>query len=397
MLPLTITDGGTQELLLVLGGFLLGLGIVYWGFRTYQTGRLIRNTPTEKVRSIALGRTEVNGQCRDAGTTFDQPFSEGRCVYRQWKVEEYKRDHSDDDNGKEWQTVDSGTDVTQFYAEDETGQVLVDATDDATFQISDENSVEITVGRGQSLPPRVEAFYEDDEDARQHQQEQLKEAMPDSMLGGFFGSEGAIQDADDADDPAQFYQQYVPDEMLDEDGRPREDLSEEEMERLVREHARKQQQGQSGQQTGGQSPGQRSGGSGQMPPGQQSGGDDDSMLGSMGDFVGSMADTVSALGSMGSGNRPSSRYRRRFTHEVLPVDEHVYVFGGAYQREGATGSNADRIVIRTDEGTDRFIVSDQDESSLARKYTIWAPIYMLIGLVLSSGALYILLNDWVLA
>lgn len=402
---LTITDGGTRELLFVTAGFLLGLGIIYWGFKTYRTGRLIRNTPTETTRSVAIGRTELKGHCRDAGTTFDQPFSEGRCVYRHWKVEEYKKDHSDDDNNNyEWQTHDTGTDVAAFYLEDDGGRVLVDATDDATFEISDEHSERITVSQGSSLPPRVESFYQqDDEETRQKQANDLADAMPDSMLGNAFGGQGMPGDATDADgnaDPKQFYQQYLPDEMLDEDGYPREDLNDEEVERIMRERAAEQRaqseaegaqsDGVSGQQPGG---GRQRSGSGGTQGGREA--DDSSALGTMKNLFGSVSDTVSTLSSMGR-NRPSQRYKRRFTQEVLPVDAQVYVFGGAYEREGSSGSNVERLIIRTDEGTDRFIVSDRDEAGLARHYTIWAPIYMLIGLLLSAGTLYVLLNDWLL-
>lgn len=407
--PLTITDGGTQELLLVTAGFLLGLGIIYWGFKTYRTGQLIKNTPTEKTRAVAIGRTELRGTCRDAGTTFDQPFSEGRCVYREWKVEEYKEDHSDDDNNtKEWKTHSSGSDAAAFYLEDEAGKILVDATDDASFQISDANTEKITVGRGSSLPTRVESFYQQDEQDQRQQAEQLADAMPGSMFGNVFGGQGmpGNVDTEEADgDPRHIYQQYLPDEMLDEDGYPREDLSDEEVERIMRERAqeqRSQSDATDGESWPGESDDDRDGSGGQRSgpgsaPGQPAGrNDDSSALDKAKSLFGSVSDTVSTLSSMGGNSRPSQRYKRRFTQKVLPVDEEVYVFGGAYQQDHASGSNVERLVIRTDEGTDRFIVSDRDEESLAKHYTIWAPLYMLVGLLLSAGTLYILLNDWLL-
>jgi len=383
----TITDGTTEHLLIVVAVFLVGLGIIYWGFKTYRTGRLIRDTSTERTRSIAVGRTEVNGFCRDAGTTFNQPFSEGRCVYREWEVEVYKEDHSDDDNSKEWKTVDSGTDAAPFYIEDGVGQVLVSPNGDTNYQISDENSDTITVGGGSSLPDRVSAFYEHDEEERQKQAEKLNEEMG-NMLG--IPGMGGNHDGDEsAFDPEQISQQYLPEEMLDENGKPREDLSDEEAERLMREHTEQMQSGDTENPIAGMPFGPSSG----EQTTDQTG--DSSMFGKAKNLFGTVSNGISALNSMGGRSTPSSRYKRRFSQEVLPVDEDVYVFGGAYERKNAAGSDTNRLEITTDKETGRFIVSDREEASLARYYTIRAPLYMLLGLVVSSGTLYVLLTDWV--
>jgi len=180
---------------------------------------------------------------------------------------------------------------------------------------------------------------------------------------------------------------------LDENGKPREDLSDEEAERIMREHMEEQQS----QMQSGDVENPMAG----MPFGPSSGGQtdsqsgDSSMLSKAKNLFGTVSEGISTLNSMGGRSTPSSRYKRRFSQEVLPVDKDVYVFGGAYERKNAAGSDTNRLEITTDKETGRFIVSDREEASLARYYTIRAPLYMLLGLVVSSGTLYVLLTDWV--
>lgn len=299
----TSSEGDLDGLVFLVVLFALGLFLVYDGARKYQTSRLIKNTPTEKVRSIALGRTELHGTARTAGTTFDHPFTSGECLYRDWRVEEYRDSPHDDDHDKEWRTHDSGRDVAQFYLEDDTGQVLVDAPDGADFEISSENTTEITVDDHDPLPPEVRSFYEADP------------GEGSATDGG--GAAGAGTDGGD------------------------------------------------------------------------------------GSLLGGITDAVSEAVESGGHSPPSSRYRRRFTEEVLPVDEEVYVFGGAEPRQDADGSsagksNADRLQIETDVSTDRFIISDRDESGIVTYYSRRGPLEALGGLAMSAVALYFLLDGYLM-
>ena len=144
---------------MLLGGLLL----LQCGGERYRQSALVRNTPTERVRSIALGRTKLTGIARADDRPFDQPFGDGKCIYANWKIEERSPDS--------WRTLERGTLSDQFLLEDETGTVLVRSPhedefetvidyprganvvsctrDLATVTISDENTLETTVDGGE--------------------------------------------------------------------------------------------------------------------------------------------------------------------------------------------------------------------------------------------------------
>lgn len=154
-----ITDGVT-ELLFVFVFFLLGVYLIYWGADTYRLSRLIANTPTEKVASMAVGRTELEGTARPADTVFEQPFTDGGCLYARYSIKERRKSNSSEGSDYKWVTMESGEVGTPFELEDETGSVTVKATSDTRYEISDENRTTITVGRGDSPPPTVQAFLD---------------------------------------------------------------------------------------------------------------------------------------------------------------------------------------------------------------------------------------------
>lgn len=156
--PVTIREAAQMEVLLFVGlAFVGALAIIFWGFQTYQFGRLIRDTAPEPVSSVAMGRTELDGDAVPAETVFDQPFSEGQCVYAEFKVREYE-ESDDDDEDDSWETVQSGTRSAPFYIDDGTGRMLVEPNDDTIYELSDAWSTEIRVGRSESPPPVVQEF-----------------------------------------------------------------------------------------------------------------------------------------------------------------------------------------------------------------------------------------------
>jgi len=158
--PVTVREAAQLEVLLFVGlAFVGGLLTVYWGFQTYQFGRLIRDTPPEQVQSVAMGRTEINGKIVPATRVYDQPFTEGRCIYGEFKIREYKRT-ADDDNDREWKTVQKDSFSAPFYVDDGTGQMLVEPNEDTLYEISDEHSVKIEVSGSESPPDPVQEFLD---------------------------------------------------------------------------------------------------------------------------------------------------------------------------------------------------------------------------------------------
>lgn len=144
-----------DALLVLLGMFGLGLFMIYKGFDEWRAGRLIRDTATETVRAAAVGRTELAGTAKPAGTTLDRPFTDGDCLYASYRIEE---EREDSDGDEKWVTIDSDTWVTDFYLDDGTGEMLVEPEVSAKYEISDGNSTTITVGTRSSPPPEVREF-----------------------------------------------------------------------------------------------------------------------------------------------------------------------------------------------------------------------------------------------
>jgi len=107
-------------------GFVFGIFAFFEGFRLLQRKRLIENTPTSKIRSIAMGFAEVRGKisvCTDAAVEksgfLKSPISGAKCVYYDAKVEEIGL-------GGIWETTYHRTDIVHFNVSDKTGTVLVD-------------------------------------------------------------------------------------------------------------------------------------------------------------------------------------------------------------------------------------------------------------------------------
>lgn len=130
-----ILDSSGDGFFAVVIGFFLGLYLLYKGIKKFRKSQLIKNTPTEKVQSMAVGRTELEGVGKATDEPMDAPFTDDDCIFADWEVEEYKKRG---DNRK-WVTVASGTKVKPFILEDETGEVVVDATSSATWTIKDED------------------------------------------------------------------------------------------------------------------------------------------------------------------------------------------------------------------------------------------------------------------
>jgi hypothetical protein len=247
-LPLQV---GLGELAFLLLFFALALFLIYQGFDEYRASRLIQDTATEKVRSVAAGRTELTGTADPDETVFHRPFTDGECVYAHYRIREHHESGSD---GSDWRTVDSDTWIAPFFLDDGTGRIRVEPERSTTFEISDEHSTTVTVEEDHSPPPDVREFLEE------------------------------VSSAGPADD------------------------------------------------------------------------------------------------------------KRRYVEEVIPPGEEVYVLGGAEQRDDESGDNEDRLVVRRDGGSDRFIVSDMSEEELASTLTYRVPLLIVFGLAISTGCLYVLLR-----
>lgn len=153
-------DEGDLFILLLIG-FFGGLYLVYDGFNTWKLARLIQNTPTSKVRSMAVGRTELEGTVRKYERQTLPPYIDRECVYVAWEAEKRERYTDDDgDTHYRWETVAKGTEALAFTLEDETGNVLVRADEEMPdFDINaDEFSHTAHFDHGQMPPEEVSQY-----------------------------------------------------------------------------------------------------------------------------------------------------------------------------------------------------------------------------------------------
>jgi hypothetical protein len=103
--------------------FVTGLGAVAFvhGFRSLRLQRLIRDTPTAKVRSLAMGMVELQGTVTSRSRT-RAPFSGHDCVW--WEVELQTMSKSNKGT-RHWHTVHRERSGHPFYVDDGTGTALV--------------------------------------------------------------------------------------------------------------------------------------------------------------------------------------------------------------------------------------------------------------------------------
>jgi len=91
------------------------------GFRSLRLQQLIRDTPTAKVRSLAMGIVELQGTLSSRSRT-RAPFSDRDCVW--WEVELQTLRQSNK-GLKTWNTVHRECSGHPFYVDDGTGTALI--------------------------------------------------------------------------------------------------------------------------------------------------------------------------------------------------------------------------------------------------------------------------------
>lgn len=132
--------------------FLVGIALFAVGLYFYKKKQLIADTPTSKIRSIAMGLVEIFGQVIPIKErVFKSPFTDKECVYYQFTIEEYRS------NGKnsQWVTIKKGEQKGLFYLKDDTGMVLIDPTG---AKIDARRDFEYQSGLGKDPPEQVIRF-----------------------------------------------------------------------------------------------------------------------------------------------------------------------------------------------------------------------------------------------
>lgn len=133
MYPLLITEA------LSAGAFALGLLVLYGAVWEFRKRRMMRDTPTSKVRSLAIGNVEIKGVAEKHEEVFESPFTGKECVMYVYSVDVYSEGGRNSSGG--WSTVEAGVKAAPFLLNDGTGKVLVDP-EGAEKELPVENSYE---------------------------------------------------------------------------------------------------------------------------------------------------------------------------------------------------------------------------------------------------------------
>ena len=106
--------------IIALLGALAGIYLFFRGFRVLQRRRLIRDTPTSKIRSASIGLVEVSGLATGP-YTMKAPITNLPCYYYRSMVWQWKQAGKN----KEWVKIIDESLHLPFYLDDNTGRVLV--------------------------------------------------------------------------------------------------------------------------------------------------------------------------------------------------------------------------------------------------------------------------------
>ncbi len=101
---------------------LLGPVVFRAGFKALRVQRLIQETPTSLIRSMAMGLVELNGHVEERSRV-SAPFSGRECAY--WEIEIATRSSNSRNGTRTWSTVHRNRSGHPFYLRDETGVALV--------------------------------------------------------------------------------------------------------------------------------------------------------------------------------------------------------------------------------------------------------------------------------
>ena len=135
-----------------IGGIIISIVCLVLGFKSWHLKRLIENTPTSKIRSIAMGLVEIYGTIHQPFNKFlTSPFANKECAYYKYTIEELRRSK----NGTYWAQIKTGEQRTLFYLKDKTGEVLVDPQSATITMLS---TYEKQISTFTSAPPAIKQF-----------------------------------------------------------------------------------------------------------------------------------------------------------------------------------------------------------------------------------------------
>jgi hypothetical protein len=124
-------------------GFCGGLYYFYKGFRTFREYRVVGDTPEMPIRSIPMGLVRVHGKAQGSDLV-SGPVSHAPCFFYKVDIEKWHQDN----RGGHWANYRTDADGVNFYLQDASGKVLLDAHN-AEYDLV--QSARLEIGRGSFL------------------------------------------------------------------------------------------------------------------------------------------------------------------------------------------------------------------------------------------------------
>lgn len=152
-MPALMQDPGTSHGWFALVGLGMGGLFLVGGWKGYKRAQLVRDTPTSKVRSLAVGVAEVKGEAEPVGEPLVSPLTHREACMYSLHVER----HDPDDEGSDWDTVLRLSDQVPFRVDDGTGKARVEPQG-ADLEI--EVEAEVRVDDGEEPPAALGEWAE---------------------------------------------------------------------------------------------------------------------------------------------------------------------------------------------------------------------------------------------
>ena len=112
----------TKLLIYGIIALIVGIFLLITGIRKIKSYFMIKDIPTSKIRSVAIGISEIIGKSFSK-SYLKSPVTKSDCVYYKYEVKEYRRHRTKDRTYYSWDQIYSTNDSIPFKIKDETGEI----------------------------------------------------------------------------------------------------------------------------------------------------------------------------------------------------------------------------------------------------------------------------------
>ncbi len=116
----TILIGNIAKMFFPLVLLCSGIVFLYDAYKKNKVKYLIKDTPTSKIRSVAMGLSEIYGSVK-SNELLKTPISKKECVCYEYLKERFISSK----NGSHWRKLESKKNSVEFIVDDGTGEIII--------------------------------------------------------------------------------------------------------------------------------------------------------------------------------------------------------------------------------------------------------------------------------